>query len=326
MILVTGGTGLVGSHLLQKLLETENNIKAVYRTENTIPEFLKHPNVTWVKADLNNIPDLEDAFENVDYVYHCAAVVSFNPKKKEQLFKINVEGTANIVNLCLHKKIKKLIYVSSVAALGRIRNNEVVSEAMNWTEESNNSVYGETKYLGEMHVWRGIEEGLSAAIVNPSIIIGNANWDSGSASIFKNVYQKFPYYSTGCTGFVDVLDVVNAMQLLMKSNIEGERYILSAANITYQQMFNMSADGFNKPYATKKVTPFLAGIVWRWEKLKSMFTGKEPLVTKETANTALAVVHFDNSKSLTISGFTYTQLKNSVHRICNELKIRYNLP
>jgi dihydroflavonol-4-reductase len=325
MVLVTGGTGLVGSHLLKKLLETGELVKAIYRNENTIPQQLKHPNINWVKADINNIPDLEDAFENVDYVYHCAAVVSFNPKNKEQLFKINVEGTANIVNISLHKKVKKLIYVSSVASLGRIRHNETVSESMNWTEESSNSVYGETKYLGEMHVWRGIEEGLHAAIVNPSIIIGNANWETGSASIFKNVYYKFPYYSTGCTGFVDVLDVVNAMQLLMKSNLVGERYILSADNLTYQQMFNMVADGFNKPHATKKVTPFLAGIVWRWEKLKSMFSGKEPLVTKETAHTVLTIVHFDNRKSLTIPNFTYTEIKKSVTRICSELKLRYNL-
>jgi nucleoside-diphosphate-sugar epimerase len=263
---------------------------------------------------------LSEAMQGVTQVYHCAAVVTFNPKRKAELFKINVEGTANVVNAALDAGVKKLVHVSSVAALGRIRKDEVVNETMNWTEETSNSNYGQSKYLGELEVWRGMGEGLEAAIVNPSIILGAGNWNSGSSQVFKSVYDEFPWYTNGTTGFVDVRDVVAAMIGLMESDISGQRYILSAENKTYREVFNLMADAFGKKRPHKEVTPFIAGLVWRLEALKSRFTGKEPLITKETAATALAKVQFDHSKILAaLPNFKFHSIEDTIQHSCQLL-------
>ncbi len=187
-------------------------------------------------------------------------------------------------------------------------------------------MYGESKYLAETEVWRGISEGLNAVIINPSIILGAADWNNGSSEIFKTVYKEFPYYSEGITGFVDVQDVVKAMIALMNSNISSERFIVSAENASYKMLFDMIAEAFNKKLPHKKISPFLAGMVWRAEAVKSLFTGKAPFITKETAHTALATVHFDNSKLLkALPSFQYTPLKTTVERICHELMQINNL-
>jgi len=269
---------------------------------------------------------LEETLAGVDEVYHCAGKVSFNPKDRQELFKTNVEGTANIVNACLDTGIKKLVHVSSVSALGRIRENTTVDESMQWSEETSNSIYGKSKYLAEMEVWRAIAEGLNAVIVNPTIILGGSDWNKSSAEIFKTVYKEFPYYSEGVTGFVDVNDVVKAMITLMHNDISTERFIISAENASYKQLFEMIAAAFNKQPPHKNITSFMAAAVWRFEAVKSLFTGKAPFITKETARTAMAKVYFDNSKLLkALPTFTYTPLKESVERICGELKRQYNL-
>jgi dihydroflavonol-4-reductase len=318
MILVTGAAGLLGQTLVQQLLL--NNEKVVALINNTPLTIENNPNLIIRNADILDVEALSDAMHDITQIYHCAAVVSFNTKDKPKLYKINVEGTANIVNVALTAGIKKLVHVSSVAALGRIRNNETVDENMYWTPSTSNSVYGETKYKGEMEVWRGIAEGLDAVIINPSIIIGTADWNNSSTAIFKNVYNEFNWYSTGSTGWVDVQDVAKAMIALMKSNIINERFIVSGHNETYQTVFNLAADAFNKKRPAKKVTPFLAAVVWRIEKIKSWFTGTKPLVTKETAATALTNISYNNQKLLqAVPSFEYTDLKNSITRICNEL-------
>jgi dihydroflavonol-4-reductase len=315
-IFVTGATGLLGSCLLKQLVRQHAKIKALYRNE--IPYTNK--NIEWIKGDIFDIILLEEILADVDEVYHCAGKVSFNPKDKKQIFKTNVEGTANIVNACLNTGVKKLLHVSSVAALGRIRENTTITEEMQWSEETSNSVYGESKYLAELEVWRGIAEGLDAVIVNPTIILGAGDWNKGSSEIFKSIYNEFPYYSEGVTGFVDVEDVATAMILLMQSNIVAERFIISAENISYKQLFDMIAAALNKKPPYKKITPLMAAAVWRFEAVKSLLTGKAPFITKETARTALTRVRFDNSKLLkALSPFKYTPLQKSIERICKEL-------
>jgi nucleoside-diphosphate-sugar epimerase len=268
-----------------------------------------------------DIVGLEEAMEGIEEVYHCAAIVSFSPKQKQQLFKINIEGTANVVNAALSAGVKKMVYVSSVAALGRIREDKPIDETMNWTPETSNSAYGQSKYLGEMEVWRGIAEGLNAVMVNPTIILGNGNWEDSSTKIFKNVYNEFPWYTTGSTGFVDVKDVAKIMIDLMQSNITAQRFIVSAENKTYQQVFNLIAKGFGKKQPAKKVTPFFAALAWRVEAIKSWFTKNDPLLTKETTKTALAKVTFDNSKLLKhLPNFAYTKIEDTIERVCKELK------
>ncbi len=323
-ILVTGATGLVGSHLVQALAEQGKKIKALYRS--TIPDYRGSEKVTWIKGDILDTGSLEEAMQDVLQVYHCAGMVSFDPKEKQALHKINIEGTATVVNACINAEVKKLLFVSSVSALGRIRQNEIITEQMNWTEETSNSEYGKTKFLAEMEVWRGTGEGLNAVIVNPTIILGAADWNKGSAAIFKNVYNRFPWYTEGITGFTDVADVVNAMIGLMNSNVCNERFIISAENISYRELFNNIADAFGVRQPYKKVTPFIAAVVWRLEAVKAMFSGKKPLLTKETSKTAQTKVYFDNNKLLQyIPQFKYTVLQNSISRICGEFKKMYNL-
>jgi dihydroflavonol-4-reductase len=323
MILVTGGAGLLGKELITQLLLQGKQVRAIYN-KTRLADFHSE-NLQQMQCDILDVIGLEEAMRTVEQVYHCAAMVSFNPRHKQQMFKINIEGTANVVNAALDAGVKKMLYVSSVAALGRIRENEPINETMNWTEETSNSAYGQSKYLAEMQVWRGIGEGLDAVMVNPVIILGPGDWNSGSSQLFKSVYEGFPWYATGKTGFVDVRDVAKAMIQLMDSNVSAERFIISAENLTYADAFNLMAKAFDKKPPRKKVTPLLAKIVWRLEALKSFFTGKDPLITRETALTALATVHFDNSKlKKFLPDFKYRRIEDSIADTCAALQQKIN--
>jgi dihydroflavonol-4-reductase len=323
MILVTGGAGLLGKELITQLLQAGNQVRAIYN--KTILTDFHAENLQQMQCNILDVIGLEEAMQDVEQVYHCAAIVSFNPKQKQEMFKVNIEGTANVVNAALDAGVKKMVYVSSVAALGRIRENEIINETMNWTEETSNSAYGQSKYLAEMQVWRGIGEGLNAVMVNPVIILGAGDWNSGSSQIFKTAYDEFPWYTNGSTGFVDVRDVVKAMVALMNSDIVAERFIISAENRRYANVFNLIAKAFGKKPPYKKVTPTLAKIVWRLEAIKSLFTGKAPLVTKETTLTALAKVNFDNSKlKKFLPDFAYRKIKDTITDTCAALQQNIN--
>lgn len=322
-ILITGATGLVGNELLRQLLDAGFKVRAIY---NSTPLSLSHPSLEIIQCDILDVEGLEEAMADVTHVYHCAAIVSYDHKDKHQLLKINIEGTANVVNACIDAGVKKLVHVSSVAALGRIRKGEMVSEKMSWTEETSNSIYGKSKYFGELEVWRGIGEGLKAVIVNPSLILGGDNWETGSSAIFKNAYNEFKWYTDGISGFVDVKDVARAMILLMNSEITAQRYILNAENLPYKEIFSAIASCFDKEPPYKKVTSFLAEMIWRIEAIKTRFTGEKHLLTKETARTAQAKVYFDNSKILsTLPQFRFTELRETIDRTCKILKEKYHL-
>jgi dihydroflavonol-4-reductase len=319
MILVTGGAGLLGKELITQLIAQGKSVKAIYN-KTPLPNFNSNL-IQQIQCNILDVVGLEEAMQNVEQVYHCAAIVSFNPKHKQQMFKVNIEGTANVVNAALDAGVKKMVFVSSVAALGRIREDKPIDETMNWTPETSNSAYGQSKYLAEMEVWRGVAEGLDAVMVNPVIILGNGNWEDGSTKIFKSVYEEFPWYTTGSTGFVDVKDVVKAMIALMESTITAQRFIISAENKTYQQVFNVIANAFEKKQPSKIVTPLIAALAWRVEAIKSWFTKKEPLLTKETTKTALAKVTFDNSKLLQhLPNFWYNKIEDTITRVCKELQ------
>lgn len=322
-ILVTGAAGLVGNELTKQLLANGYRVTAIY---NSAPLTISHPNLTVKQCDILDTFSLEEIMLNVTHVCHCAAIISFEPKDKTRLFKINVEGTENVVNACVSANVQKLIHVSSVSALGRIRNGETVNEQMNWTEETNNSIYGKSKYLAELEVWRGIGEGLQAATVNPSIILGGDNWDHGSTALFKSAYNEFKYYTEGTTGFVDVRDVASAMILLMNSKISGERFILSSENLSYKEIFYLMAKCFGKNPPKKKVTPLQAEILWRFEAMKSAITGKKHLLTKETARTAQSTVKYNNTKFLqAFPEFQFIPVADTINQTCNNMKLKYHL-
>ncbi|MEO6538051.1 MAG: NAD-dependent epimerase/dehydratase family protein [Ferruginibacter sp.] len=323
MILVTGGAGLLGTELITQLLARGKQVKAIYN-KTALPDF-KSDNLVQAQVDILDVVALENCMAGISQIYHCAAMVSFVPGDEQALFKVNVEGTANIANAALYAGVKKIVHVSSVAALGRIREGEVINETMQWTPATSNSKYGQSKYLGEMEMWRGIAEGLDAVIVNPVIILGPADWDEGSTKIFKSAIDEFPWYTEGTTGFVDVRDVASAMIALMESKISGERFIISAENISYHSLFDMIAKAFNKRPPHKKVTPLLAKFVWRFQAFKSIFTGNTPLITKETAATALTKVYFDNSKlQRFLPQFKYHTIEQTIAYTCNALQQKLN--
>ena len=324
MILVTGGSGLLGNQLITQLLAQQNEVVAIYN--KTALASFDSPLLTSIQCDILDVTGLDELMQRgITQIYHCAALVSFNPARRKELFKINIEGTANIVNAALNAGILKMIHVSSVAALGQIKAGGTVDENMLWTAQANASIYGESKYLSELEVWRGIGEGLDAVIINPTVILGNGDWNNGSSKIFKSVYEGFPWYSEGINGFVDVRDVATIMIQLMNSSISAERFIVNAVNCSYQQLFYLIAAVFNKAAPTKKVTPLLASLVWRLEAVKGWFSGNEPLVTKETALTALIKVFYSTDKlKQFLPQFEYHSLKDTVAFTCAALKQKLN--
>jgi nucleoside-diphosphate-sugar epimerase len=327
-IFVTGGAGLVGSALLKELLlQNKGPIKALYR--NNFPPLLSKEELSriqWVEGDVLNATLLYEELKNCTQVYHCAAIVSYHQKRREQMYRINIEGTANMVNASLENGIGKFVHVSSVAAIGRIRKGEAVNEETKWTEETNGSHYGKTKYLSELEVWRGIGEGLNAVIVNPSIILGESTWEAGSTSLFKNVWNEFPWYTHGSTGYVDAKDVANAMIQLMESPISAQRFILANEHLSYKTVLTKIADTFSKKPPHREAKPWMGAIVWRLEHIKSLITGKEPLLTKETTKTAHATTVFSNEKiRQALPGFTFTPVDETIERTINWLKEYYKL-
>ncbi len=258
-ILVTGGAGLVGSELINQLLQEGYHIKAIY---NKTPISLTHKNLTVCKCSILDVDVLAELMENVQVVFHCAAVVSFNEDDTDEIFSVNVTGTINVVNAAIDANVRKLIYVSSVAAIGRNSTGQLVNEDLTSGNHIASSMYSRCKWWAEMEVWRGIGEGLDTIIVNPSIILGGHDWTKGSSKIFKTAWDEFPWYTDGITGFVDVRDVSRAMILLWKENVSNQRFIISAENMSYKDLLTGIARNFGKKPPNRKASPFLAGIVW----------------------------------------------------------------
>lgn len=324
IVFVTGGPGLLGSYLLKALLARGKTVRALYRKQT--PEILtpeETARIEWIQGDILDIVLLREAITDVSEVYHCAGIVSFHPARYESMRAINVDGTANVVNAALECGVRKLVHVSSVSALGRKRNHATITEDVKWDDEANLSAYGKTKYLAELEVWRGISEGLEAVIVNPSIILGVGDWHRGSAAMFKNAWNEFPWYTDGSSGFVDAADVAEAMIRLMESDIQAERFIVSGGNLGYRAVFAAMARGFGKREATRKASPWMGQVVWRLERFKSLFSGQDPLLTRETAETAQMHVSYDCSKLLhALPGFSFRNLEESIAAYCRQYLVK----
>jgi nucleoside-diphosphate-sugar epimerase len=320
-ILVTGGTGFLGSYILQALIQRGYMVRALCRSTER-PRWIDPvmlEKVEWVQGDILDIISLEEAMEGIDQVIHAAAMVSFNPADKKTLYQINVEGTANVVNACLEKKISRFLYVSSVAALGRKEGGGKVDETSKWEENSLQTHYARSKYKAEIHAWRGYSEGLDTVIVNPSTILGFGDWTKSSCAIFKQLYDGFPWYTSGLNGFVDVKDVANACVRLLEHPVSGERFVVNGDTWYFQQLQETMADGFGKKRPHRKATPLLLGLAWRLEKIRSLVTGKKPLLTKESARVAVSKTVFDNQKLLNLlPDFHYTPLATTIQEACKK--------
>ena len=300
MILVTGGTGLVGSHLLYHLLLENDSVRAIHQKNsdlNAVKKVFQHyrpdidaqfNKIRWVEADLNDVPDLETAFEDVHQVYHCAALVSFLSRDYKKMRKINIEGTTNIVNLCISNQVEKLCFVSSVAAIENAAPGVLMDESDNWNIATDKSGYAITKYGAEMEVWRASQEGIPVIIVNPGVIIGSGFWHKGSGRMFSRVNDGLKFYTTGITGFVGVQDVVKVMHRLMKSSLINQRFILVSENLSYKQVLNSIADALKKDKPRIRINKLMSECIWRFEFLRSKLTLSAPLLTRRTARSSLA--------------------------------------
>lgn len=332
MILVTGATGLVGSHLLYELLKKEEKVKALRRRSSDTGHVLKifgyytdeheklYSRIEWVEGDVSDKGSLEVAFKDVTRVYHTAAMISMDSADSTEMMKINVEGTANIVNLCLEKKISKLCFVSSVAALGKRTAPDIVDENVLWKAGKKKITYSSTKFNAEIEVWRGMAEGLEAVIVNPSIIIGPGARGKGSMAMFDKIAKGLKFYTHGVTGYVDIRDVVKAMILLMESDEKGERFILNSENLSYKEIFGMIAQALNKPAPNIYANRFMTGFVWRLDWLKNKFTGGTHLITKETATIAHRKTLFSNEKVRKVLGIDFRPIYKSIEETAEKMR------
>lgn len=314
-ILVTGGTGLVGSYLIRTLLQSGyRRIRALCR-ETSKFDLLDgaEERVEWVKTDVLDIVGVEEAMRDVEQVYHCAALVSFNPRQRDLMLRINRDGTANLVNAALYAGVKKMVHVSSVAAIGRDKRNPWVDETTKWVRSPENTTYAISKFQAEQEVWRGRAEGLRVAIVNPAIILGGGYWDSGSLELFKVVWDEFPFYPAGKNGFVDVRDVSRFMIQLMESDLEGERYILCGTNRSFLEFQEATARAMERRFPRYKLYPWLATLASRLEWIRHKMTGARPLITRENAKMTALIYQYQNDKSRQDLNFEYIPFEQTIH-------------
>ncbi|OYQ45358.1 NAD-dependent epimerase [Flavobacterium cyanobacteriorum] len=328
MILVTGGTGLVGAHLLLRLTSGGEKVRALYRNADNINKTRKlfshyagnadFNAIEWVQGDINDIPSLEDAFAGIDYVYHCAAHISFDPAEENKLRKVNIEGTANMVNCALAFGVKKFCHVSSVAALGDPRDGELIDEETEWNPELSHHDYALSKRGAEMEVWRGWQEGLDVVIVNPALIFGYGFWGQGSGQIFSAVKKGMYFYTEGSCGIIAVEDVVSIMTQLMNSEITGERFALVAENSTYKNLFGAICEGMGKKSPAYAATRLMTSFAWRADWLLSKLFMRKRGFTRAMARAAHKNEIFDNSKTARMLNFTFTEMKPYLKKLASQ--------
>ena len=326
MILVTGGTGLVGSHLIYQLTLENNVIRATHRADSDIERvkllfkfYSKDFNqlfkkIEWIEADLNNLSQLQDAFKDVSFVYHCAAYISFDPSKYETLRRVNIRGTANIVNLCVKNKIKKLCHVSSVATLGY--NIKEIDENNYWDGNKHKSAYAISKYGAEMEVWRGVQEGVKSVIINPGVIIGPGFSKSAFGTIIKMVTNKKRFHTCGKTGYVDVRDIANIMIRLMNSKIENKRYILVNKNLSYKKVIDMVSSNLGMKNKSTFVSKSKLKIALVFDLVSSKFFNKERKLSKALCKTLTRNFNYSSKKIKKNLNFEFTSILETFEKSC----------
>ena len=327
MILVTGGTGIVGAHLLLKCVKQNTKVVATYRREESLKKIEtlfeslspNHPKdfktIQWVKAPLNDLTLLNNAFKNIDYVYHCAAKVTLADSKAEKLMKSNIEGTANIVNASIKHKIKKLVYVSSIAAIGAEKNIITADEDSSWNSDQNHTAYAHSKYGAELEVWRGSQEGLNVVIVNPGVILAGELWGRSTATLFRDVANGMRFYPTGSAAVVTVEDVVNVLMKLMESDILNERFILVAKNISQKELLSKIAASINikPPYIPLKKWFLYSAFVF--EKILRIMGIRKKFLSIALIETLTSNQNYDGSKICGAINFHYSNIDETIKRI-----------
>ena len=305
MILVTGGTGLVGCHLLYSLVKENKKVRALHRKNSKTDSVRKvfsyyskdykklFDKIEWIEGDINDITSLDVAFININEIYHCAAFISFSNQDLNAMKKINVEGTANMINSAIDKKINKFCYVSTIAAIGE-RKNISIDEECKWKE--NNNPYSKTKHDAELEVWRGISEGLNAVIVNPGIIIGSGFWKRGSGAFITQISRGMNYYPLGKTGFICVKDVVKIMRELMDKNIFSERFLLVAENWTQKDFIFSVCNHLNLKTPQKKASKSLMILALILDAVRSFSLNKRRRLSSSIIESSHSKNKYSNKK------------------------------
>jgi dihydroflavonol-4-reductase len=317
MIAVTGANGLLGSYVVRVLLQHQEPFLAIKRKDSDI-SLLHDVNdkITWCDSDVLDVVSLNETLKNVTHVIHTAAVVSYNPRRAKQVMEINVEGTRNIVDACLANGVKRIIHVSSVAALDAQKGQTTITEENKWVDNHYHTVYAKSKYLSELEVFRGQEEGLSSVIVSPSFILADTDWNNSSAQVFKYIWKQTPFYSDGSVNYVDVVDVAQIVYRLLRMPVEAERFIVSAGKMPYKELFRLIAKGLSKKVPSIRVNKSFLKIGAYFETLRAMISGSEPRLTKETARIAGADYLFENRKIVERLNFEFQPIDETLQRCC----------
>jgi dihydroflavonol-4-reductase len=317
MIGVTGANGLLGSFIVRNLLAEGKEFIAFKREDSDVSLLADVADkITWRSLDLNDELSVLEALKDISTVIHTAAVVSFNPKDSKKMFNCNVTGTRYIVNSCITHGVKRLIHISSVAALGRQKGQTLIDETNKWVTEGDNTAYAESKYLGELEVYRGMEEGVAVAIVNPSVILAPADWEKSSAKLFKYVWNQGKFYTDGCLNYVDVRDVARIACKLIEDESNGQRYIVNGGSISFLDFFSKMARHFQKKAPSIKLGRTL--LIWlaRLERCRSWVTGNDPLITRETARMAGTNFFYNNQKVIKALRVDFQSIDETLQWCC----------
>ncbi len=318
MIVVTGANGLLGSHLLHRLLKENVPVIGVKKPESDVTHLKNLAHIEWRNANLLDAEAMMQALEGATTVIHTAAQVSFNPRARNKIIEVNEGGTRNVVNACLALKVNHLIHVSSIAAIGRQKGFHHINEENKWVDGELNTDYAESKYLAELEVWRGHEEGLKISVINPSVILAPPNQTKSSSQIFHYVMNEKLFYTEGQINFVDVRDVVEMIWQMHVQKIYGERFIANAGHTTFQNLFLQIARRMNKRPPSIKLPSTLLTLLANLEELRSRITGKEPLITRQSTKVAKEFFYYSNEKAVRKFNFQFHSLENTLDWCCNE--------
>ena len=326
MYFITGATGMVGSTMVKALAIQGKKVKILHRTESDL-SLLKGitGDITYVEGSLNDTPLLIEELKGVHTIIHAAALVSFEKKDKEEIYKTNIIATKNLVNAALDSQTKNFIYISSIAAIGRKKNSTIINEDTQWVESSLNSVYGKSKYLGELEVWRGYEEGLNGFILNPSIILGKGDWNKSSSKLIKFIYEHQNHYPKASLNFVDLRDVRDVILKLIEKNIKGERFIVNGGQHTYKELFEKTSTLMNITHIRKPVDINKLLILQKLIALKAYFTNTRPLLNKETIRTLQHSFQYETTKIENTIDHRFKDLENTLEDIVPYYIDKYNL-
>ncbi len=333
MNLVTGATGLLGTHVMVELLKRGEKVRALKRKESNLETVINifnfysqeknlYEKIEWVDGDVMDVDSLLDAMNDCNHVYHCAAIVSYHKADRKQMYKVNVEGTANVVNASLEKKIEKLCFVSSIAALGKVKDGDWLNEESQWKDSDFNTHYGITKNLSELEIWRGAQEGLNTVVVNPGFIIGPGEFSRSSASVFKKIDEGLSYYPPGGTGFVSAPDCATIMADLMKSNVLNERFILVAENLSMKDVFQKIAVALGKNPPEKLASNFILKAVRIVEMIKEKLLNKKAVITKESVKNASIKFYYHNEKVKRTLQTDFTSVESAIASTASFYRLR----